>query len=105
MKHKIKRIIKLPNYGSESTNWYHVYITEPGFGVDPKGAFIEETVSESGRVYSVKPLGIAVASNIIYGTPSLHTQHNETREFYDWIKALDQTEICNLVHGRELLMG
>jgi len=109
MKEKIKKIVKLPdssNTGNgKKINWYHVYLQEPGFGVEPKGALIEEREVDGGANYFVKPLGFSNSSNMFFATPSLHSQQNESADFFKWISTLDQKEIHNLVHGRSLLMG
>lgn len=108
MKNKIKKIVKLPDSnrtGDIITNWYHIYVTEPGFGFEPRGAMVEEMIIGENKRYSVKPLGYIESRNVLFATPSLHNQQNEAKEFFDWIKTLNQTEICNLVHGRELLHG
>jgi len=109
MKNKIKNIVKLPDSSKtpegRNINWYHIYFQEPGFGVEPKGALIEEKEVNDGAVYTVKPLGFTNASNIFYGTLSLENKKNEAKEFFDWVSKLEQNEIRNLIYGRELLKG
>jgi hypothetical protein len=108
MKEKIKKIVKLKESstsGDSIINWYHVYTQEPTFSSEPKGIMIQETITQSNKTYSIRPLGAMISSNIIHANVKLGEQQNEAKDFYDWARTLSQTEIINLIYGRELLRG
>ena len=109
MKNQIKKVVTLPessiNPDGSKVTWYHVYTQVPGFGVEPKGALVEQRELNGNSSYSIKPLGFSNSNNVLYGTPSLQRDNNSNADFFNWFRGLNQNEVRNIVQGRSLLFG